>query len=550
MNRRWIRFDVWTLITLGIVALIAMFLIYPLIILFTDGFREIGTGNWTLANYRTFFSHRFFSRAITNTLQLSAVVTLVSIVLGVPLAYFMSFYKIKGKTILEILFIICLMSPAFIGAYSWVILLGRSGYVTVFMRNVFGIQTPSIYGFTGMIIVFTLRLYPFIFMFLSSAFQKIDVSLVEAAEGLGCSGARRIWNVLMPLVTPMVVSSGLLVFMMTMADFGTPALIGEGFSVMPTLIFFEFLGETGGSAYFASAISTVMVAMTTTLFLVQKWYVNRKSFTMSALRPIQPKKPKGLFAILSHAYIYILAMLSMIPQAVVIFSSFRNTHRQMFVAGFSLDSYRAVIRTAGTAIRNTYVYSLIAIIIIVAIGMCIAYLSVRRRNWLTNAIDSAAMLPFVIPGSVLGITLLVSVGRPPFSLIGTATILIVALAIRRISFTLRSSSAILYQISPSLEEAAVSLGDSSIMSFIKVTGRVMIPGVISGAILSWITLINELSASVMLHSAGTRTMAVAIYTEVIRGNHGNAAALGAILTVSTIIAMLIFFKISGKRSIA
>lgn len=544
------RFSFWHVVTVCIIAVLAVFLVYPLIMLFTDGFREIGTGRFTLDNFQNFFSRRFYTMAITNSFRLTTTVTIFSLLIGVPLAYFMSFYKIKGAGALRILYIISMMSPAFIGAYSWILLLGRSGYLAVLMRNLFDIQTPSIYGFGGMVLVFTLRLYPFIFIFASGAFKKIDVSLIEAAEGLGRSGIRKITGVLLPLITPTLVSAALLVFMSAMSDFGTPALIGEGFPVMPTLIFFEFVGEMGGSAYFAAAIATVMVAVTAVLFIAQRWYVNRKSFTMTAMRSIQPKTPKPFFGVLIHTYAYILVAFSIIPQVMVVISSFRNVHRMVFVPGFSLNNYRNVFRAARDAITNTYIYSLIAIAIIVILSMLIAYLAVRRKSTLTNLIDSVAMFPYIIPGSVLGITLLVSIGRAPMWLIGTPAIMIIALAIRRLAFTLRSSTAILYQISPNVEEASISLGDTPLKSFLKITSRIMMPGVLSGAILSWIMLINELSASVMLFTMRTRTMSVAIYNEIIRGNNGNAAALATILTATTVISLFIFFKVSGKKDVS
>jgi len=132
------------------------------------------------------------------------------------------------------------------------------------------------------------------------------------------------------------------------------------------------------------------------------------------------------------------------------------------------------------------------------LALFIAYITTRKRTWLTNVIDSLTMFPYIIPGSVLGITLLLAFNKKPLLLSGTAAIIIIAFVIRRLPYTLRSSSAILYQISPSLEEAAVSLGDSAPKAFFKVTSRLMLPGVLSGAILSWITIINERSASVIL----------------------------------------------------
>ena len=252
-----------------------------------------------------------------------------------------------------------------------------------------------------------------------------------------------------------------------------------------------------------------------------------------------------------HIFIYGLIALSIVPQLVVVWTSFRKTEGQYFVDGYSFQSYLKVFDTAWASIKNTYLYCAAALVIIIVLGMLIAYLSVRRKNVLTSAIDTIAMFPYIVPGSVLGITLLLAFNGKgdPLVLSGTATILIISLVIRRLAYTLRSSSAILYQISPSMEEAAISLGDNQLKAFLKVTAKMMMPGVVSGAILSWITLINELSSSVMLYTANTRTMSVAIYNEVIRASYGTAAALATILTLTTVVSLLLFFKISGSRDV-
>lgn len=221
----------------------------------------------------------------------------------------------------------------------------------------------------------------------------------------------------------------------------------------------------------------------------------------------------------------------------------------MFAKGFSLDSYRKIFRSAGEAIANTYLFGFIAIVIIILLGMFIAYISTRRKSWLTGIIDTVTMFPYIIPGSVLGITLLLAFNKRPILLSGTAMIMIVSFVIRRLPYTLRSSAAILYQISPSMEEASISLGSSPVKTFFKVTAVMMMPGVLAGAILSWITVINELSSSVILYTGGTRTMSVAIYTEVIRASYGTAAALATILTVTTVISLLAFFKFTGNKEI-
>ena len=549
MLNKKIKLDFWNIVTLLIIIVFAIFLIYPLLSLFLDGFKDSKSGVWSLMNYIQFFSKKYYTSALINSFKLTISVTVIAVLIGVPLAYFMSFYKIKGKGILEVLFIISMMSPNFIGAYSWILLLGRNGSVTKFLERALGINMPSIYGFAGMLLVFSLKLYPFIYIYVSGALKKIDVALSEAAESLGCGGLKKVFTVIMPLITPTLVAAALLVFMNCMADFGTPALIGEGYRVMPTLVYSEFVGESGGSANLAACMATIKNIITALVFFLQKWYINTKSFTMSSIRPIQPKEPKGIFKVLIYVYIYLLAGLSIIPQAMVVYTSFKATKMQVFVDGFSLGSYKKVADKALAAVTNTYVFCFFAIVIIITLGMLIAYLTVRRRSVLTSAIDSIAMFPYIVPGSVLGITLLIAFNHQPLMLAGTAFIIIISLVIRRLAYTLRSSSAILYQISPSMEEAAVSLGDTPAKSFVKVTAKMMLPGVASGAILSWITIINELSSSVMLYTSKTKTMSVAIYNEVIRASYGPAAALASILTLTTVISLLVFFKVSGSKDV-
>nr|WP_314767037.1 iron ABC transporter permease [uncultured Lachnoanaerobaculum sp.] len=549
MLNKKIKLDFWNIVTFLIIIVFAIFLIYPLLSLFLDGFKDSKNGAWSLMNYIQFFSKKYYISALVNSFKLTISVTVIAVLIGVPLAYFMSFYKIKGKGVLEVLFIISMMSPNFIGAYSWILLLGRNGSVTKFLEKALGINMPSIYGFAGMLLVFSLKLYPFIYIYVSGALKKIDVALSEAAESLGCGGLKKVFTVIMPLITPTLVAAALLVFMNCMADFGTPALIGEGYRVMPTLVYSEFVGESGGSANFAACMATIMIIITALVFFLQKWYINTKSFTMSSIRPIQPKEPKGIFKVLIYIYIYLLAGLSIIPQAMVVYTSFKATKMQVFVDGFSLGSYKKVADKALAAVTNTYVFCFFAIVIIITLGMLIAYLTVRRRSVLTSAIDSIAMFPYIVPGSVLGITLLIAFNHQPLMLAGTAFIIIISLVIRRLAYTLRSSSAILYQISPSMEEAAVSLGDTPAKSFVKVTAKMMLPGVASGAILSWITIINELSSSVMLYTSKTKTMSVAIYNEVIRASYGPAAALASILTLTTVISLLVFFKVSGSKDV-
>ncbi len=543
------RYDFWFWATAVITVLFAIFLVYPLFALFASGFVDAETGQYTLENFAAFFRKRYYYRTLWNSFSVTFCVTILAVLIGAPMAYLTSAFTIRGKRLLDTLIIISMLSPPFIGAYSWILLCGRSGVVTKFFAENLGIELPTIYGFSGILLVLTLKLYPFIYLYVSGALKNIDVSLSEAAESLGCTPVKKVFTIILPLITPTVLAGSLLVFMNALADFGTPMLIGEGFTVMPVLIYSEFVSEMGGQANFAAALAAIMVVITCVIFLGQKYAVNRKSYTMSALRPMKPKDLPVAQNLLAHVFIYVLVFLSIIPQITVTYTSFLNTNGVVFMPGFSLDSYRTVFDKLGTAIFNTYVFGLIAIAAIILLGMFIAYLSTRRRSLITSIIDTFTMFPYIIPGSVLGITLLLAFNKPPLVLSGSAAIMIIAYVVRRLPYTLRSSAAILYQISPSVEEASISLGCSPMRTFFKITAIMMLPGVLAGAILSWITVINELSASVILYTGGTRTMSVSIYSEVIRASYGTAAALSAILTVTTIVSLFIFFKLSGSKDV-
>ena len=268
---------------------------------------------------------------------------------------------------------------------------------------------------------------------------------------------------------------------------------------------------------------------------------------MSSMRPIQAKQEKGLKNLLAHAFVYVYIILAMMPQVYVIYTSFKKTSGKIYVSGYSLDSYRIAFTKIGDAIGNTFVLALLALAVIVVVAIIVAYVTVRRPGPATNALDIFTMFPYIVPGSILGISLLVTFNKRPLLLSGTAFIMILAFSIRRLPYTIRSSSAILHQVSISTEEASISLGASQLKTFLKVTLPAMLPGVLSGAILSWVSILTELSTSILLYTTKTRTMTIAIYTEVLRGNYGTAAALSAILSMITIISLLIFFKLTGKK---
>ena len=240
----------------------------------------------------------------------------------------------------------------------------------------------------------------------------------------------------------------------------------------------------------------------------------------------------------------------MLPQIVVIITSFKNCNGPYFVDGWGIKSYVTIFTRMVRSIKNTYIFSFAAIIIMVTIGSLTAFVTVRKKSFFTGIMDIILMFPYVIPGAVLALGFIIGFNRSPFFLAGTAFIMILSFTVRKIPYTVRSGVGFLYQMEPNVEEASINLGVPPGITFLKITVPLMLPGILSGAILSWIETINELSSSIMLYTGRTSTLAVAIYNEVARNSFGTAAAMATILTVTTVIMLLVFTKVSkGKVSI-
>lgn len=539
--------DVWNLVSLGVIALYGIFLIYPLVILLKQA--VIIDGHFSLESFKTFFSRSYYVDTIFNSMKVTITTTIITLIIGVPLAYFYQMYEIRGKSLFQVLVILCSMSAPFIGAYSWIVLLGRSGYITKFLA-LFHIKVGSIYGFKGIVLVLSLQLFPLVFLYVCGALKNIDNSLLEASENMGCSGFKRFFKVVIPLCMPTIIAATLLVFMRAFADFGTPLLIGEGYQTFPVVIYNAYFAETGSNHSFGAAVSVIAIIITAVIFLIQNYINSRNRFTMNAMHTIERKPLHGFKAVVINIYCWFVVLLSFMPQVYVIFSSFQKTSGKLFVPGFSLDSYKFAFTHLKKAIPNTFLIGLAALLIVIVLAVLIAYLVVRRSNAANKVIDTISMIPYIIPGSVVGIALILAFNKKPFMLTGTATIMIVALIIRRIPYTIRSSVATLQQIPMSIEEAAISLGSSKMKTFFRITVPMMGNGIMSGAILSWVTIITELSTAIILYNLNTVTLTLAVYTYVSRGNYGIAAAYATILTVTTIISLLLYMKVTGNKEVS
>ena len=539
--------DGWSGISILLMAIFLIFLVWPLGNLLKESVYL--DGKFSLDAFQEFFGKSYYYGSIFNSLKVGIAVMAVSLVLGIPFAYFYSFYQLKGRKILFVMCLLGTMSAPFLGAYAWILLMGNSGLVTTMLKSI-GIRGITIYGFGGIVFVQALKLFPLVVIYMNGAFRDIDNSLLEAAESMGCKGVKRFFRVIMSLTMPTILAAALLVFMRSFADFGTPVLIGRGYSTFPVLIYNQYLGENGADYHFAAAISVIAVVVTAIIFLIQKFATNKFKFTINSLHPIEPKKAKGIGGILMHIYCYGVVALALLPQLYIINMSFRNYNNSILQPGYSFVNYeKAVEKNLFRAIGNTLIVSIVALAIIIVIAVLLSYLVVRRSNAFNNAIDVISMMPYIMPGGVIGISLIITFSKRPFVLTGSLLIMIIALSIRRMPFTSRSATAAMMKIPTSIEEAAISLGASKAKSFIKITVPMMSSGIISGAILSWVSIITEMSSGVILYNNRTITLTIGTYSAITGGIYGVAAVFATITTIFTIICLVLYLKVTKSEDI-
>jgi iron(III) transport system permease protein len=547
--KRPFRFDIWTIVLIGAWVVLLCLLIWPLSSILKASLVDNETGAFSLAHYAEIFTTKVYQRAVLNTFIAGFGGMVGALILGVTLAFVTTRFFIYGRPLIQTLAVIALVAPPFIGAYAWIVLFGASGVVRKSLASI-GISIPPLYGVAGVILVFSFKFFPHVFLITSGALAALNRSVEEAAESLGVSPTRRLFTITLPLILPAISASALLTFVLSIADFGTPRIIGRDFNVLATEAFNLFSSEVGGNPGMASSLSVVLIILSMFIVLGQRWVLRRNVYYSNMIKKPERQHVSGPKAIGLHVLAYAIVLIGALPAIIVVMFSFRRTSGPVFQPGLSLQSYERVISTVSAPIWNTLIYSSVAVLAIVISGTLIGYLISRRSNIATGALDALLMVPYVVPGIVMGIAFITRFNDPPLALTGTGLIIILAVYVRRLPYSARSVAAALKQVSPSLEDAAVSLGYSPSKAFMKVTVPLIVPGILAGALMSFVTAMNELSSSLVLYVGSTITMPVRIYLSVMDGEYGTASALSTILLTMTVIAVYAAFHLSGRKESA
>ncbi|MFS8049181.1 ABC transporter permease [Rhizobium sp. BR 314] len=539
------RLNFWLIIACLTWLLLVVLLLLPVGTVLVSSFYDT-TGSFTLANYYTFLTERRFHTALLNTLVVGFGGLVGALLLGSIMAFCVSRFVIVGGKLVALLAILALVSPPFIGAYSWIVLFGAGGIVRATLRDV-GIQIPPIYGLGGILVVFSLKFYPYVYLMVSGALGNVNRSLEEAAEGLGLSPWKRVFAVSFPMVLPALSAGGLLAFIHAIADFGTPRLLGRGYNVLATEAFTLYSAEIGSNMSMATTISVVLIVVSMFFVFLQRYMSRRNVYHGNLINKPSKVQLTGWRNVLAHVGVYLIGLFGALPVFISFFYSFRLTSGPVFQPGFGLQSYSRILFNLGDVVRNSLTFSVIAVLLIVLIGTLIGVLVARRTTLNTSLLDGAFMIPYVMPGIVIGIAYIAVFNTGPVILTGTAAIIILSIFIRRLPYAVRTTATALRQISPSMEEAAISLGYSPFQAFARITVPLIVPGIIAGGMLSFVTAINELSSSLVLYVGSTMTMPVRVYLLILDGDFGTAAAMASILLLLSGAAVYIAFRFLGRN---
>jgi len=409
-----------------------------------------------------------------------------------------------------------------------------------------GINMPPIFGVWGILIVFAFKFYPYVYLLTSGALANINRSLEEAAENLGLTPFQRVMKISFPLVLPALSAGGLLALIHAIADFGTPRLLGRGFNVLATEAYTAYSAEIGSNLGMATTLSLVLILMSMIFVFIQRYMSRRNVYHSNLINRPEKIQLRGFANVAAHAAVYFIALGGAMPAIIAAIYSIRKTNGPVFQPGFGLESYSRIIATLGDVVRNSLVFSGVSVLLIVVIGTLIGCLVARRNTAQSSLLDATLMVPYVMPGIVVGVAFIAAFNTPPLVMTGTAAIIILSVFIRRLPYAVRSSAAALRQVGPSMEEAAISLGYSPVQAFMKVTIPLILPGIVAGAMLSFVTAVNELSSSLVLYVGGTITMPVKIYIAINDGDYGTAASLSTILLVLSGTAIYLAFRLLGR----
>jgi iron(III) transport system permease protein len=540
----------------GAVAALVILVVLPLLSLLFGSVR--GEGGLNLENFAEVLTGRLYLTALKNSLMLGAWTSLFSTVIGLTLAWAVARTDVPAKPLLQLTATLSYLSPPFLTAIAFTYLFSpNAGLINVLMRDVAGLPwlTFNIFSMPGLVMVTVMHTFPFVYLLAASALQSVDASYEEAAQILGAGKLRTAFSITAPLVAPAVLSGALLGFVNAIALFGSQAIIGLPGRIvtLPTRIYalFDYPPEYG----LASALSLVFVLITVVALYLQRAFLARRSYVTLAgkgSRLALLRLGRWRFVLLGFGIVvFIVSILA--PYSTLIAVSFSKSWGLDFWKGLTLANYKFVLfdyDVTRRAIFNSLLLATLAATSAVLLGAVIGWIDLRTRIPGRRLLDYFALIPLGLPGIVMAVALIQFWLAMPVALYGTLAILLLAYVGRYIPLGARAANAALRQLDPSLEESAQILGASWLTTMREVTLPLIRPGLFAGWLLVFVPVIQELSASILLFSSSSITLAVAIYNLYETGYIEPVAALAMVNMVIISLAIWLATWIGGSRVLA
>ena len=499
--------------------------------------------------------------AMWNTVQIAILTTIIGTIMGVFYAWLLGRSDIPAKGLMRALFNIPYMFPPFLGAMAWDLLLnGRSGYLNKWLRTTFHLSKMpfNINTVWGIVFVEVSYYFPFVFMQVVSALERMDPTLEESARIAGAKQGTVIWKITLPLMKPSISAGALLILTTSLAHFGVPSILGyaQGIYTLPTRIYAVIYNSTGSFEGIrqGAALSVMLVVVVALALILQNKILSAGSYDIIKGKSMRPTliKLRGAKVPLLILAIFTLVLIVLVPLVMIFLISFIKAYGlPLKFENFTFAQYQKVFNMNGTldSIKNSLILSISAGIISMFLGTLVAYVVQKIKPKGKEVLEIVSVLPYSIPGTVLSIGVILAWSGAIFgiTLYNTLWIILVAYIARYLSFSMKTSSAALLQVHSSLEEAARVCGASHTESLTDVTLPLIRPAMVSGFFLIFLPAMREVTTSILLYGPKTMTLGVKIYSLRDAGMIPQAAALASVAIVIIIILNTIVTEITKER---
>ena len=523
------------LLSVIVVLLLALtlFIIYPLLKVCIVSFQV--DGHFSLENFTSVmtYSNGYYMKALWNSLWMGFATATIGTFIAYIFAYSLTRANIRGQKFFNLIATIPIISPPFIGALAVVMLFGRNGFVS---STILGMENANAYGPKGLLFAQVLTFFPVAYITLRGVLESISPTLEDAAMDLGGNRFTIFRKVTLPLSIPGIASSVLVLFVESLADFGNPlVLAGAQFPILSVQAYLEITGM--GNFAKGSALAFILLVPSVSAYMLQKYWVSKKQYVTVTGKPTQSSNTM----VSKHARWFLFALCCVIAffiilvYASIIWGAFAVSWGNS--AKLTFDNFVYVFRVGFESVLDTIVIAGLSTPIAGVMGMVIAFLVVRKSFLGRKFMEFSSMLSFAVPGTVVGIGYILAFNQSPFYLTGTLAILLLNFIFRYLPVGIQGGVAVLNQIDPSIEEAAIDLGADSNTTFRKVTLPLMIPAFFSALLYSFVRSMTAISAAIFLVSARWKLMTVQIMSQVESGRIGAAAAFSLILVAIILVAM-------------